>query len=350
MNPKRSMTLAIATAVALTGVAACGSPAGTESSAKEVVVYTADGLNDGDSSYYQQVFKAFKAETGISVKVVEAGSGEVLQRVVQEKGNPQADLLVTLPPFIQRADKQKLLEKYTPKGSEQVPAASKSPDGTYYTLINNYLCLIRNKAKLQQAPGSLEDLLAANLDGKLQYSTPGVAGDGTAFMILVRQLLGGGANAYFTKLQKNNVGPSDSTGQLAPKVDKGELLVANGDVQMNYAQSTSMPNLDIFFPAGPDGKPTTVSLPYSVGLVADARHKANAQKLLDYLFDKPAQELTTTAAGGFPARSDVKPTGAEADALFKIIDGVTIVNPDWPAIANDLDAIVDEYNKATGTL
>lgn len=73
---------------------------------------------------------------------------------------------------------------------------------------------------------------------------------------------------HLKKLQANNVGPSASTGKLAPKVDKGELLVANGDVQMNYAQAKTMPNLGIWFPAAQNKKPTTFALPYAAGLVA----------------------------------------------------------------------------------
>ena len=55
-------------------------------------------------------------------------------------------------------------------------------------------------------------------------------------LVLLQHLLGKpGALDYLTKLQANNVGPSSSTGKLQPKVSNGELLVANGDVQMNLA-------------------------------------------------------------------------------------------------------------------
>ena len=53
-------------------------------------------------------------------------------------------------------------------------------------------------------------------------------------LVLLQHLLGKpGALDYLAKLQANNVGPSSSTGKLQPKVSNGELLVANGDVQMN---------------------------------------------------------------------------------------------------------------------
>ncbi len=53
-------------------------------------------------------------------------------------------------------------------------------------------------------------------------------------LVLLQHLMGSQvALDYLGKLQANNVGPSSSTGKLQPKVSNGELLVANGDVQMN---------------------------------------------------------------------------------------------------------------------
>jgi 2-aminoethylphosphonate transport system substrate-binding protein len=83
-----------------------------------------------------------------------------------------------------------------------------------------------NKKQVPHAPTSWNDMLNAEFKGRLQYSTPGVAGDGTAVMIKAIHDLGGQAPAmaYLKQLQANNVAPSKSTGALASKVDKGELL------------------------------------------------------------------------------------------------------------------------------
>jgi 2-aminoethylphosphonate transport system substrate-binding protein len=344
----------LATIAALTGCSAASSASGDPSSAggdKTVTLYTADGLNDGDSSFYQTVFRDFTKETGITVHVVEAGSGEVVQRAAKERANTQADVLVTLPPFIQQADQDGLLAAYRPEGSSNVSADNKAADGKYTTLVDNVVGFIRNTSSVPEAPTTWKDLLDGSYKGKLQYSTPGVAGDGTAMLLLAQEALGKkGVDRYMSDLQENNVGPSDSTGALAAKVDKGELSVANGDVQMNLAQQATMPNLGIFFLDGADGKPTTMSVPYVAGLVHDAPHEANAKQLLDYLYSEKVQEEATTVAGGLPARDDVHPTGKQAETLTKLLDGVTVVRPDWDAVSKDLDDTVDRWNTATGTL
>ena len=69
-----------------------------------VTIYAADGLHDGKGSWFETQFDAFTKATGVKVQYVEAGSGGVVERVAKEKSNPQADVLVTLPPFIQRAE------------------------------------------------------------------------------------------------------------------------------------------------------------------------------------------------------------------------------------------------------
>src|SRR5699024_10501753 len=127
--------------------------------------------------------------------------------------------------------------------------------------VNNYTCMIYNTHYLDQPPQTFKDLLDPKFKGKLQYSTPGQAGDGTSFMLLAMHALGGEQAGldFLKKLQTNNVGPSASTGKLAPITNKGELLVANGDIQMNSDQQRRLDNLGIFWPKAEGGKPMAVA-------------------------------------------------------------------------------------------
>ncbi|WP_030926527.1 2-aminoethylphosphonate ABC transporter substrate-binding protein [Streptomyces sp. NRRL S-646] len=349
--PRTRITLAVALALLATPVlSACGSSSASD--AKEVTVYSADGLKgENGDGWYDKVFADFTKQTGIKVKYVEGGSGEIVQRAVREKSNPQADVLVTLPPFIQEAGDKGLLEKYEPKDSDQVSGADKATDGTWTSVVNNYFGFVYNKKELKQTPKAWDELLDAQYKNKLQYSTPGVAGDGTAVLIKAMHDFGGKdqALAYLKKLQANNVGPSASTGKLAPKVDKGELLVANGDVQMNYAQSKTMPGLGIWFPADKNGKRTTFALPYAAGLVTKAPHSENGKKLLDFMLAQKQQQEVSEIGGGFAARQDVKATDANAIALTKLMDGVDFFEPDWNDINKNLTSYVEAWRSATGS-
>ncbi|MDE2516776.1 MAG: 2-aminoethylphosphonate ABC transporter substrate-binding protein, partial [Rhodospirillales bacterium] len=319
--------------------------------AQTVTIYSADGLHDGTPNWYQTEFDAFAKATGIKVQYVEAGSGVVVNRVAMQKANQQADVLVTLPPFIQAAAAQGLLAPYTPaEAAAHIPAATRDPKGEYWPMVNDYLNFIYDASALSAPPAGFADLLAPKFKGKIQYSTPGEAGDGTAVMLQVIHAYGSkqAGFAYLAKLQANNVGPSSSTGRLTALVNKGELDIANGDLQMNLAQQADDRNIRIFFPAGPDGVRSTFAIPYDIALVAGAPHPAAAKKLIDFLLSKAAQEQVSSIAYGYPVRDDVHPTDAKYQAFQAALDGVTIWNPDWNAVLASLKSDIATWHKVTG--
>ncbi|MBE2999371.1 2-aminoethylphosphonate ABC transporter substrate-binding protein [Nocardiopsis sp. HNM0947] len=341
MRVRTLAPLTLTAALALTG---CG----ITEPAETITVYAADGLSDVDGDgWLDQLFEDFEEETGVTVQYVEGGSGEMVQRAERESSNPQADVLLTLPPFIQQADNAGLLQQYEPEGAEQV--STRDPDGAWTTVVDNYFAFVHNSEEVDEPPETWEDLLDPEYEGRLQYSTPGVAGDGTAVLIQAMEQFGGlePAMEYLGDLQENNVGPSSSTGALGPKVDKGELLVANGDVQMNYDQSRTMPNLELWFPAREGGEPTTFALPYTVGLLDGAPDSENGQALIDFLLSEEAQERVPSEAGGFPARDDVEATGEDAEELEEIMDGVEVFEPDWDEVEEELPGYLDAWREAT---
>src|SRR5690606_16024970 len=152
------------------------------------------------------------------------------------------------------------------------------------------------------------------------------AGDGTALMLQTFHAFGSkdAGFAYLKKLQVNNLGPSASTGKLTALVNKGELYIANGDMQMNTAQSADNPNIKIFFPAGPDGKKSAFALPYYIALVEGGPNTENGKKLIDFLLSAKAQEQVSSVAKGFPTRTDVKPADENFKNLSAMLEGVEI--------------------------
>lgn len=162
----------------------------------------------------------------------------------------------------------------------------------------------------------------------------------------------GGEDAGFEfmkKLQDNNVGPSASTGKLTALVNKGELHVANGDLQMNMSQMADNPNIKVFWPAGPDGVRSTFALPYEIGLVTGAPNGDNGKKLIDFLLAKEAQSTVSSIAIGVPARKDVTPSDANFAKLQEAMKGLTIWSPNWDEALSKLPDYVKKWNEATGS-
>jgi 2-aminoethylphosphonate transport system substrate-binding protein len=340
--------------LAIVLLAGCGGRSGSQVR-PTVTVYSANGLG----SWYKSAFKKFTDETGIDVELFEAGSGEVVSRLnspaVWDRLNsdgkqpPPADLLVTLPPFIQKADKAGLL---APSGVDTagLPSELVGPDGSFVPILETALCFIANPT-VNPKPVSWQDLLAPRFTGKLQYSTPGEAGDGTALLLLLQHLMGKqGALDYLAQLGRNNVGPASSTASLQPKVDTGELLIANGDVQMNLASINNDGSTSgIFFPAMPDNSRTTISLPYVAGVTAAARRPDEAKLLLAFLLSDAAQRDASATAFGIPVRrTAVERESPPRNSPTAVLQGVTLWAPNWDQVLADLETDIDAYRKAVG--
>jgi 2-aminoethylphosphonate transport system substrate-binding protein len=179
-----SRKYAIAASIAFVALA---SPAWAQ---EVVTIYSADGLHDGTPNWYQTQFDAFTKATGIKVQYIEAGSGGVVERVAKETTNPQADVIVTLPPFIMKAVADGLIQAYSPAGADQIAPELKDKGGMYVALSNNYMNFIYNASVVKDPPKTFSELLDPKFKGKIQYSTPGQAGDGTAVMVEVFHAFG----------------------------------------------------------------------------------------------------------------------------------------------------------------
>lgn len=341
--------------VAIAGTVAAGCTS-TRTSAPDtaITVYSASGLGD----WYKSQFEKFTSETGVAVNLFEAGSGELVSRVNSravwervdgDKSVPPADLLVVLPPFIQKAAKAGVLE---PDGVTATGISSElaDPAGMFVPIVTTALCFIVNPGT-DPRPVTWEDLLRPALKGKVQYSTPGAAGDGTALLLLLQRLMGRQAALdYLSRLQTNNVGPASSTGSLQAKVDSGELSVANGDVQMNLAaiKSHGM-RFSIFFPAMPDNSRTTVSMSYVAGVTAASRRPEEARKLLELLLSDDAQRAVHSQASGIPVRDSIAREAARdrsGTTPAGLLTGVDLWVPDWNTVLAELDGDLEAYKKA----
>src|SRR5262249_21248988 len=93
--------------IILMSVAACGSTS-SSTSLGTITLYTADGLE----AYYKAVLPTFEKQHNAKVNMVTDGSGAVVNRLQVEKNSPKADVLVTLPPFVQHAEQEGLLTAF----------------------------------------------------------------------------------------------------------------------------------------------------------------------------------------------------------------------------------------------
>jgi 2-aminoethylphosphonate transport system substrate-binding protein len=346
INRRDFLATGLATAA---GLATSGLPRIAHSASDVVTLYSADGLRNGPNSFFDIMLKKFTEQTGIKVQYVEAGSAVIVGRVLRERANPQADVLGTLPPFVQKAAEMGLYTPYVPKAADFIPDQSKDKKNLWYTMYNNYASFIYNTQYLDEPP-TFADLLNPKFKNKIQYSTPGEAGDGTTLLLNIFHAFGSKKAGldYLKKLQKNNLGPSASTGKLTPLVNKGEIWVANGDLHMNLSQSQKNPNIGIFWPANASGVKSTLRQSYALGLTQGSPHPENGKKLIEFLLSKEAQMQISPIAYGVSPRTDIHQNGKNYKKIKKLLKDVEIWDPNWHDVAANLQSYISQYHNAIG--
>jgi len=151
-------------------LAACGTTqtGSSQPSLGNVTLYTADGLE----AYYKQVIPMFEHQYNAKVNIVTDGSGAVVNRLLIEKDNPQADVVVTLPPFVQQAEQAGLLTPFTSQADSHIAASRKDTQGEWYTFVNNYITWVYNPQALKSPPQTYNDLTVAQFKNQVAYSSP----------------------------------------------------------------------------------------------------------------------------------------------------------------------------------
>lgn len=309
--------------------------------AGSLTLYSVDGLEE----LYKAVLPDFEKQEDLKVNLVITSSADVVKRATEEKAAPKADIIVTLPPFIQQAQRDGLLRPYASPNYQALPAISKAPDNSWATFVGNYFTFAVNPEIVKTPPETFDDLLEPEY--RFAYSNPESAGDGMAMIVLTTSLMGEDkAFEYLKQLEPLIKFHTKGTGYLDHLLSRDEITVANGDLQMDLSDEhiDGLVLKPIFLALKPGAKPTTFLLPYAIALVNNGPNQAEGQKLIDYLLSKEVQ-ARVPAAFGIPARGDVPLSGATGKEIEKLIAKVDIIPVDWGQVLAKAPAWVARWRK-----
>ncbi|WP_273167389.1 ABC transporter substrate-binding protein [Actinomyces israelii] len=274
----------------------------------------------------------FTAKTGIQATYVRLSSGEAVARLASAKDNPEFDVWHGGPvDGYGEAANQGLIEPYVSPEAAAIPDKYKDADGSWTGVYVGVLGFCSNRTRLNaigaKTPESWEDLLSPTL--KSQVSTAHPSTSGTAFTTLWTQVTRlGGEDAgmdYMKKMHANVLQYSKSgtaPGQIAGRGEAAVGLVFSHDC-VKY-QEEGMTDLTVSFPKEGTG--------YEIGgvaLVTGSKHKAAAQKYVDYAISAEGQNVGPTV-GSYQVL-----TNPEADHSDKMVDldSVNLIDYDFAAAA-----------------
>ncbi|HKU12632.1 MAG TPA: extracellular solute-binding protein [Sinomonas sp.] len=241
---------------------------------------------------FGEVLPAFTKKTGIAAPNDPKNSGQALAALQAEKGAPVADVAYAGIAFAGQLATADVLQKYVPSGSDRVPADLRDPSGLWEAIHTGTVAFIVNKDHLGGAsvPTGWNDLLDPKYKGKVGYLDPTQAAVGYSVATAANIALGGSLDNwgpgldYLAALKRN--GASTSAQTATAKVAQGEIPILIDTDFNGYKLRDTGANVEVVIP-----KEGSLQIPYIVGLVAGAPHKANGQALLDYYFSEEGQAL-----------------------------------------------------------
>jgi iron(III) transport system substrate-binding protein len=299
---------------------------------KEVVVYTSV-----DQVFSEPVFQAFEAETGIRVRAVfdteETKSTGVLNRLIAESANPQADVFWSgdpVRPFL--LIKRGLAEPYVSPQAEGLPPGLGAKDGAWTGVAARARVLLVNRKLVPAAetPRSIRDLADARWKGRAAIANPLF---GTTSMHVAALFAAWGeaeARSFLDAVKANGVRIASSNGEVKRLVVGGEVAFGVTDTDDANEALKEGADVEIVYPDA-DGMGTLV-MPTSVVLLARGPHPVPARRLVDYLLSPAVERQMAEAGAHMPLRAGVAPPkGARALADIRATD------VDYARVADEME-------------
>jgi iron(III) transport system substrate-binding protein len=314
-------------------LAGCGAKPDAARS-KTVVVYASE-----DQVFSEPILKDFEKETGIQVKAVfdteETKSTGVMNRLLAEKNNPQADVYWANEPV--RADvlrQQGVSTPFKPANARQIADQFKDAQGYWTGFSARARLLVVNRAA-KSRPTSVLSYLDAKTRGKSVIANP-LFGTTTAQMAALFSVWGDERGKQFLAgLKANGVKLSTSNGESADFVGSGEFEFALVDSDDAVDRMRRGKPIDIVYPDQGDGEAGVLILPNAAALIRGGPNPDNGKVLIEYLVSKETErKLALADCAQIPLNPGVQPPKE-----IKSIDQMKTMKVDYAVLASKLQAI-----------
>ncbi len=218
-------------------------------------------------------------------------SGQSLAQLVAERDAPVADVVYYGVTFGIQADKAGVLQPYRPRHWDQVPTGLKDPKGQWTAIHSGTLGFMVNTQALggKPVPQRWSDLLKPEYRGLVGYLDPSSAFVGYVTAVAVNQALGGTlddfgpALGFFKKLAAND--PIVPKQTAYARLLSGEIPILV-DYDFNAYRARYKDQAPVAFVIPQEG---SLTVPYTMSLGKGAPHRANGEKVLDYVLSDKGQ-------------------------------------------------------------
>ncbi|WP_310727436.1 thiamine ABC transporter substrate-binding protein [Streptomyces sp. N2A] len=313
----RITAAALAAAVGMTTLAACGGSGGASADGKTVTLVSHDSF-----AVSKSVLAAFEKESGYKVNFVKGGdAGKAVNQAILSKDNPQGDVFFGIDnTLLSRGLNEGLFTPYKAKGLDNVPAALQLDKGRHRVTPLDYgdICVNYDRAYFTKhklaPPTTLDDLTKPQYKNLLVTENSATSSPGLAFQLATIAKYGNaGWQNYWKKLKANGVEVVDGWEQAYNDRFSGSAAGAGkGDKPLVVSYASSPPAEVLGKKPAPKEAPTGVATGTCFrqiefgGLLKGAKNEKGGEALLDFLLSKKFQEDEPLNMFVNPARKDAK--------------------------------------------
>jgi iron(III) transport system substrate-binding protein len=272
----------------------------------------------------------------VAVRWLDMGSQEVYDRVRSERANPQADVWFGGPATIfALGATDSLLEPFRPSWAAAIAPHGRGPGDRYWAAYETPAVIVyaERAVPAREAPQDWDDLLDPRWRGRLLIRDPLASGTMRAVwgMIIERGLKQTGDTAAgFQWLRRLDAQTKEyvlNGPLLDQKIVREEGLVTIWDLpDILLSRRDGLP-LGYVFPKG--GTPVIED---AIGVVRQARHRAQAHAFVEYVGSVAAQLLAAREAYRLPARRDLPPDSLPPWAR-EVRRVMRVADVDWDLLA-----------------
>lgn len=313
----------------------------TSDASGPLIVYTNSG-SDGRDVWLTEQAK----EAGFDVQLVQAGGGDTKNKLINEVGNPVADVVFGLNNFyFEQVVQAGALEAYTPSWSDEIDKATASPDGMYWPIVQQGIVLVYKDGIAQGAPADWTDL-ATKADWKGRYETPAALTGATTQMVL------SGILVRYTD-PSGELGISDegwtmvedylANGRPAESGVDVFKAIADGSVDAGQMFTSGIPQREQEYGLTPKIAEPSVGVPFAteqVALVKGSARPETAKKFIDWFGSAEFQGTWSAEYSTMPANEGA--LSQTADSVKQLHEGLKVQDIDWAFVGENIDAWVEK--------
>lgn len=292
----------------------------------------------------QPVIDAFKAMyPDIEVVLKSGGNSELANALLEEKGNPQADLFITTEVFtVQALYQQGVFENYLSPNAAGIPAQYKQADGgwTAVTLRGRVIMYNTDLVAPEDAPKSIFDLVDPGWRGQIAAANS-ANGSMQAQVAVMQKLLGDEqTGAWLEGLLDNDVTFFGSHTDVRTAVGAGEFKLGLVNSYYYYLQKAEGSPVGLVIPDQGEGQIGLIVNASAAAIVKGGHNTEAAKRFIDFLLSTEGQKLFAElnyeypVIPGAPLRPDVEP-----------LDGYRLADVNLSEATVDLNATLDLIEK-----